>query len=102
MIVLAVLGLVLPGYLLARALRVPAPWGAAMPLSALLLTEWVVVYALLGMPVRFCTIGIPVLVITVVAAAFVRRRTSGPALPSQVATTQPNRISRALQVVVVL
>src|SRR4051794_32181269 len=102
MIVLAVLGLVLPGYLLARALRVPAPWGAALPLSALLLTQSVVAYSLLAIPVRFGTIGIPLLVVTAVAAAFACRRTSEPVLRPQLTTTQPNAIARALQVSVVL
>jgi hypothetical protein len=53
MTAIAVLGLFLPGYALARALRLPGAWAAAFPLSALILTETVVAFTLLGVPLRF-------------------------------------------------
>src|SRR4051794_32366078 len=53
MIVLAVLGLVLPGYSLARVLRLPGAWAVAFPFSAVLLTETVVAFTMFGIPLRF-------------------------------------------------
>ena len=53
MVVIAILGLLVPGYVLARALRSPVPWAIAFPLSALLLAQIVIAYTLLGIPIRF-------------------------------------------------
>lgn len=56
MIFIALLGLFVPGYVLARACRIPTPQVAAFPLSALLLTQVVIWYAIAGVPIRFATV----------------------------------------------
>ncbi len=53
MIAIAILGLLLPGYLLARALNSPFAWTIAFPLSAVLLANTVIIYTCLGIPLRF-------------------------------------------------
>jgi hypothetical protein len=53
MIVIAILGLWLPGYALARALRATMAWAAAFPLSAILLAEIVIAYTVVGVPLTF-------------------------------------------------
>ena len=52
-LILALFGLFLPGWLLARSLRMPAAWAAAMPLSALVICQSVVVLACLGWRIEF-------------------------------------------------
>lgn len=53
----AILGLMLPGYLLAMALGLRLRLPAAFPLSALLLTTVVIGFSILGVPIRFGTVG---------------------------------------------
>jgi hypothetical protein len=53
----AVVGLFLPGYLLARALRIPAAWAAALPLSAVAICMAVVTLACLGMAITPVRVG---------------------------------------------
>ena len=52
-LILSLLGLFLPGWLVARSLRMPAAWAAAMPLSALIICQSVVVLACLGWRIEF-------------------------------------------------
>jgi hypothetical protein len=52
-LILALLGLFLPGWLFARSLRMPAAWAAAMPLSALVICQSVVVLGCLGWRIEF-------------------------------------------------
>ncbi len=80
MIVIAILGLVIPGYALARALRSPVPWAVAFPLSALVLIEIVTAYTLLGIPLRFGYVLCAELVV-VLAALAVEFRRNFPASP---------------------
>src|SRR5262245_58254438 len=74
MIVLAVLGLVLPGFALARALRLPAAWAAAFPLSALLLADTVIAIAMAGAPLRFGPVLAAITVVTALALLAARKR----------------------------
>ncbi len=53
MLVLAVAGLLVPGYALARALRSPLAWASAFPLSALLIAETAITAACCGIPLTF-------------------------------------------------
>jgi hypothetical protein len=53
MILVAILGLLVPGYLLARAIRSPMAWAIAFPLSSFLIAEIVIAYSILGIPLRF-------------------------------------------------
>jgi hypothetical protein len=55
---LALLGLTVPGYLSARLLRLPAGWVVAFPFSALLLTLFVILFTIAGTPLRFSTMGL--------------------------------------------
>jgi len=61
MLLPAFLGLILPGYLSARLLRVSAGWAAAFPFSALLLTLFVILFSIAGIPLRFSTMAIMLL-----------------------------------------
>src|SRR4051794_24438200 len=74
MIALAVLVLVLPGYLLARALRLPAAPAAAFPLSALLIAETVVAFTLLRVPLRFRDALVAIAAVSLPLLAACRRR----------------------------
>lgn len=56
-----VLGLTAPGYMLARAIRLEHSWVAAFPLSALFMVETIVLFALTGIPIRFGTMAIALL-----------------------------------------
>lgn len=55
------LGLTAPGYMLARAIRLEHSWVAAFPLSALFMVETIVFFALTGIPIRFGTMAIALL-----------------------------------------
>lgn len=49
----AVLGLTLPGYLLARLFRLEHSWATAFPLSALFIVEALIFFSITGIPIRF-------------------------------------------------
>ena len=68
-LILALLGLFLPGWLLARSLRMPAAWAAAMPLSALVICQSVVVLACLGWRIEFWRVAAVLALVSAVAAA---------------------------------
>jgi hypothetical protein len=53
MLIMAVLGLLLPGYASARLLGLRASWAVAFPFSALLMSEFVIVFSAAGVPIRF-------------------------------------------------
>src|SRR5580704_582043 len=76
MIVIAILGLLVPGYALARALRSPLEWAvaAAFPLSALLLAVTVIAFALAGIPIRFGYVFASIAVATLLSMAIAYRR----------------------------
>lgn len=91
MIAIAILGLVVPGYLVARALRSPVTWEIAFPMSALLLAVIVIAYALLGIPIRFgYVLSADVLVSLISFVAWFRRKPEGGA-------RLVNRANRTLQ-----
>jgi hypothetical protein len=69
MIAIGIIGLFVPGYALARALRVPFAWGAAFPLSALMIVMAVIAFVLTGAPVCFCTVAPALSIVTVAALA---------------------------------
>ncbi len=71
---MALLGLTLPGYALARALRLPAPLAAAFPLSALLICQTVVLQAIPGGRVSIGVTGMVLVLITTLCAAVTRYR----------------------------
>lgn len=50
-------GLLLPGYMLARLLRLEQPWIIAFPFSALVLVETVIGFSFVGIPIRFSTMA---------------------------------------------
>lgn len=52
------LGLIFPGYALARLLRLSQSWAASFPLSALILVESVILFSSTGIPIRFSTMAI--------------------------------------------
>ena len=80
MILLVIIGLVLPGYALARVLRAPAPLAAAFPLSSLLLAEIVIGFTLLGVPIAFGTVLIALGIAAAVTLIASHRRWSKPQL----------------------
>ena len=98
MIVIAVLGLLVPGYLLARAMRSPVAWAAAFPLSVVLLTETVIAYAILGIPISFGYVFASILVVSLVClAAWLRSR---PEASATAADSSPSGGSKVLLAVV--
>lgn len=78
MLLLALVGLLLPGYLAARACRVSSPWTSAFPLSALLITNVVIVFSLAGIPLRFATVLAALTAIAAVAGLIVLCNVRGP------------------------
>lgn len=56
------MGLVLPGIMLARTLRVEFPWAVAFPLSALFLVETTILFSLSGIPIRLSTMSVALVV----------------------------------------
>jgi hypothetical protein len=56
--VAAMMGLMLPGYTLARSLRLKNCWIAAFPFSVLIMVELIVFFAILQIPVRFTTMAV--------------------------------------------
>ena len=52
-----VVGLILPGMLLARTLRVEHAWAAAFPLSALILVETTILFSMIGIPLHLSTMS---------------------------------------------
>lgn len=83
MTLLALLGLLLPGYLFMLALGLPGAWAAAFPLSSLLLAEIVIGLAILGAPLRIETVlGLMGVFAAVCAVVIVRRGwRHAPSLP---------------------
>jgi hypothetical protein len=95
--IIGILGLVLPGYLLARALRLPAALAVAFPLSALMLTETIVAYVYVGVAICMTTVLVALAAACAVSlAVMVRRRPRGGALPG----TAPSDAPRWLQAIV--
>ena len=73
MIVIAILGLLLPGYALALALNSRIPWAVAFPLSALLIAETVILCAMLAVPIRFgYVLGVLIVVSLLCSAVWFR------------------------------
>ncbi len=92
MIVLAILGLLIPGYFVARALRAPVPWASAFPLSALVLTQIVIAYTLLGIPIRFgYVLGAVVAVILISVAVWLRRNSRAEGELDNTALQHPSK-----------
>lgn len=50
-----ILGMTLPGYLLARLFRVEHAWAVAFPLSALFMVETIIFFSITDIPIRFST-----------------------------------------------
>ncbi|MBI2825759.1 MAG: glycosyltransferase family 39 protein [Planctomycetia bacterium] len=91
MVVIAILGLLVPGYCVARALRAPMTWALAFPFSATLLAETVIAFAIIGVPIRFHNVLAVLVVASLVAlAAEAWRRDKRPtASASSQATGNP-------------
>ena len=81
MILVAILVLLLPGYLLARALRSPVSWPLAYPLSAMLLALTVIAYVLVGIPLRFWYVFASIFSVSLVCAVVSLRRRQEQAPP---------------------
>ncbi|HEY4308408.1 MAG TPA: glycosyltransferase family 39 protein [Pirellulales bacterium] len=89
MVAIAILGLGVPGYALARALRAPYAWAAAFPLSALLLGEIVIACAITGASVRFVTVLSALAVMTLLALLIAARYGSAEGGDATPATAVP-------------
>ena len=94
MIVAAILGLVVPGYALARAWRAPPVLAAAsaFPLSALLIAVAVVAYALVGVCICFFTMLAAIGTVTLLSGicwAVDRRKNSPPTNADGVVAAAP-------------
>lgn len=76
-----VVGLILPGIMLARTLRVEHPWAIAFPLSALFLVETIILFSLTGIPIRLSTMSGALVVWVLLCQIISRRRTSDPIRP---------------------
>src|SRR5262249_1076971 len=79
MIVVAVLGLIVPGYALAPALLLPAATIAAFPFPALILAETVIAFSLAGLPLRFSSVLGAVGLISLAPLAILAWRAGKPA-----------------------
>jgi hypothetical protein len=78
----AVVGLFLPGYLLARALRLPAAWAAALPFSAVAICTAVVTLACLGMAITPGRVGIGLAALALAAGVGCRRLEAAAIAPT--------------------
>jgi hypothetical protein len=76
-----VVGLLLPGIMLARTLRVEHPWVIAFPLSALFLVETIILFSLTGISVRLSTMSGALVVWVLLCQIISRRRSSDPIRP---------------------
>ena len=102
MIVIAILGLLFPGYLLGRALRSPVPWAIAFPLSALLLAEIVIAYTLLGIPIRFgYVLGADLVVTGICLGVWLWRKPPAASNSGSADQASPSRIFVILSAVLV-
>ena len=77
MLLPALLGLTLPGYLSARLLRLPAGWAVAFPFSALLLTLFTILFAIAGIPLRFSSMALMLLGWSVICSLLLKFRKVG-------------------------
>lgn len=73
---LGLVGLIVPGYLVATALRMPAAWAAALPLSSLFICLAITLLQVLGISLGFAAVG--ALLATVAAAACAAGRSQPP------------------------
>jgi len=78
MLLPALLGLTLPGYLSARLLRLSAGWAVAFPFSALLLTLFTILFAIAGIPLRFSTMSFMLLVWSLLCFLLLKVRKAEP------------------------
>jgi hypothetical protein len=74
MIAIAIIGLLFPGYMIARALRAPFGWAAAFPLSALAIVETVIALSHFNVAICIWTGTAALAVVTVIALAIARLR----------------------------
>ncbi len=82
-LLIAILGLTLPGFLLGRVLKLKAAGAVAFPFSALLLTQLVICFSVLGIPLRFDTMALSLSAWLVLNCLVLRFR---PATPVETAT----------------
>ena len=72
MIAIGILGLLLPGYVMARRCAAPFSWAVAFPLSALAIVETVIVLSLCHVAICIWTVAAALAIITVIALAIAR------------------------------
>ncbi len=81
---LCVLGLVLPGYLICRVLRVGSSWAAAFPISALLITLFVIFAQCVSLRLEFEVVGAGLLSVSAICRMILWHRgervIDGPAI----------------------
>ena len=71
MIAIGILGLLLPGYVMARC-AAPFSWAVAFPLSALAIVETVIALSLCHVAICIWTVAAALAIITVIALAIAR------------------------------
>ena len=75
-----VVGLILPGMLLARTLRVEHVWAIAFPLSALILVETTILFSVIGIPICFNTMSGALIVWALICQLIISLRRSATLL----------------------
>jgi hypothetical protein len=102
MILIAILGMLVPGYAVARAMRstVGMALSAAFPLSALLLTVTLIAYTYFGVPIRFASVLGAIAIVTVASLALIRRTAVNGATPNE-ASSGP-AVPRWLRTIVIV
>jgi len=94
-LVVAFLGLILPGYFSARLLRLPFGWTAAFPFSALLLTLFVILFTIAGIPLRFGNMMLMLLCWSVFCLLLPRfRKAVPPVVAPETAALPSSRLER--------
>ncbi|MDZ4185076.1 MAG: hypothetical protein U1D97_08885 [Desulfuromonadales bacterium] len=85
-----VVGLILPGMLLARTFRVEHVWSAAFPLSALILVESIILFSLIGIPLHLSTMSGALIVSALICQRIISlRRSATPLVPPPTESSNP-------------
>lgn len=84
---ICLLGLVLPGYLICRALRIGPAWAAAFPISALLITLFVLLAQATSLRLEFEVVGAGLLLVSSICLAILWHREERLIQPAAVRDT---------------
>jgi hypothetical protein len=94
-LLVAALGLTVPGYLSARALNLQKSWVAAFPLSALLLVQSVILFSVTGVAITFGTVAAALAGWTLLACLLISKRQAVP--PATPAASEDDELPRWLR-----